>query len=474
LDRIPAPERDSTASSDEVETLCAEVDRLPERYRVPVLLCFFEGLTHAEAARRTGWAIGTVAGRLARAKELLARRLSRKGVGVATVTLAAPAANFIGNTVRAATEFAIGKSFGPGAEPSVARLAEGGLKAITTARLKLTAAMTLVCLGLVATLGARSGLTATDEPRVSEVIPNKALSFPGPDADPIADFLGRIRDGRAEADRATGDRLIRGRVSFVNMDWKEGTADQTAATLPGPDWFQFLLVQKGQKRRCDCQYSSGPIGSEQLATAYRLMDGKAFYKLDLKALEISPAGLDQGTWEGCASEYFCFGEAFDGRNYGPLAEVCRTLIDQVKKGKDAVYWKDRVLRCYEEGGLLVVDNTAGQKSKYSFTIWVDPKRGYQVVRRRDERGGPGQNVHYGEDCRIELGEAAPSVFLPKRATKFFFDLGLVAKRDRRAGWARRDMEVKSMTVGKIDYDDRLFELASLPVPKDVLVTDHRR
>ena len=72
---------ESEAGPDEVATLCVEVDRLPEPYRIPVLLCFFEGLTHAEAAQRTGWPIGTVAGRLARAKELLARRLSHMGVG---------------------------------------------------------------------------------------------------------------------------------------------------------------------------------------------------------------------------------------------------------------------------------------------------------------------------------------------------------------------------------------------------------
>jgi hypothetical protein len=258
------------------------------------------------------------------------------------------------------------------------------------------------------------------------------------------------------------------------MDWKEGAVEQTAATLPGPDWFQFLLVQKGPKRRYDCQFFSGSTGSEQLATAYRLRDGKAFYKLDTNTLEISPPEREHGTWEGLAAEYFIYGQGFDGRNYGPLTDVCGALIDRVKQGKDADHWKDRVLRCSEEDGLLVVENTAGQKSKYGCKIWVDPERGFQVVRRQDERGGPGQNVHYGEDCRIELGEAAPSVFLPKRATMFVFDLGSVAKRDRRAGWARRDMEVKSMKVGKIDYDDRLFELASLPVPKDVIVTDHRK
>ena len=66
LDRVPDATPALDAAPDEVEALCAEVDRLPERYRIPILLCFFEGLTHAEAARRTGWPVGSVAGRLAR------------------------------------------------------------------------------------------------------------------------------------------------------------------------------------------------------------------------------------------------------------------------------------------------------------------------------------------------------------------------------------------------------------------------
>ena len=109
-----------------------------------MLLCFFEGLTHAEAARRTGWPVGSVAGRLARAKELLARRLSKKGVGVATVTLGVPAGSFIGSTAaaEAAVVFAASPvgAVVPGVEPFVLQLAEGTLKTMTTFTWKFTAA----------------------------------------------------------------------------------------------------------------------------------------------------------------------------------------------------------------------------------------------------------------------------------------------------------------------------------------------
>lgn len=63
-----------------------EIDRLPDRYRAPVILCDLEGRTHEQAARHLGWPVGTVKSRQSRARERLKDRLTRRGLapGVGT------------------------------------------------------------------------------------------------------------------------------------------------------------------------------------------------------------------------------------------------------------------------------------------------------------------------------------------------------------------------------------------------------
>ena len=84
------PAEQSAVAREEAEALHDEIDRLPVAFRLPVVLCYFEGLTVEEAARQLHWPHGTVRSRLARARDKLRDGLTRRGVALpATVLVAA-------------------------------------------------------------------------------------------------------------------------------------------------------------------------------------------------------------------------------------------------------------------------------------------------------------------------------------------------------------------------------------------------
>ena len=67
---------------DLAEAVHRVVFKLPEVYRAAVVACDLEGLSRKDAAERLGWSEGTLSGRLARARELLARRFRRMGLAL--------------------------------------------------------------------------------------------------------------------------------------------------------------------------------------------------------------------------------------------------------------------------------------------------------------------------------------------------------------------------------------------------------
>jgi RNA polymerase sigma factor (sigma-70 family) len=148
LDQLPAADARPPLDGDLVRLLHEELDRLPERYRAPVLLCFFDGLSCDDAARRLGWRRGTVAGRLARARELLYRRLCARGVTLPLAALgtylspdpaAAVALSFVQATARVAAGFAAGAKCIPGVSNTVLELARGVTMSMSAMKLPLAA-----------------------------------------------------------------------------------------------------------------------------------------------------------------------------------------------------------------------------------------------------------------------------------------------------------------------------------------------
>jgi RNA polymerase sigma factor (sigma-70 family) len=124
-----------------------ELSRLPDKYRVPVVLCDLEGRTRREVARQLDIPEGTLSGRLTTARRRLAQRLARRGLvlsgaGLAavlsesTVSAAMPAPLMI-STVQAVAAVAAGQATVPGiVSAKVAALTEGVVKTMLLTKLK--------------------------------------------------------------------------------------------------------------------------------------------------------------------------------------------------------------------------------------------------------------------------------------------------------------------------------------------------
>jgi RNA polymerase sigma factor (sigma-70 family) len=129
------------------EILHEELSGLPERLRAPIVLCYLQGLTYAAAAHQLGLSEIALRGRLARARERLRQRLTRRGVTTPSGLVVAGAAGqgqvvipvtLIQSSLRIALGFMAGNT--------AAILARGVLNSMILD--KLRAATVLLCLGI--------------------------------------------------------------------------------------------------------------------------------------------------------------------------------------------------------------------------------------------------------------------------------------------------------------------------------------
>jgi RNA polymerase sigma factor (sigma-70 family) len=151
----PPADRDAIIR-EQVEAVHDEIARLPRSFRLPIILCYLEGLTVHEAAYRLRWPHGTVRSRLARAKDKLRRGLTRRGIVVPAIALsavletgqarAAVSTSLCDSTAKAAINFATGTA----AVPAVALLAHQVLRAMFVNKLKLGATTCLLPVSIAA------------------------------------------------------------------------------------------------------------------------------------------------------------------------------------------------------------------------------------------------------------------------------------------------------------------------------------
>ena len=171
-----------------------ELGRLPEKYRLPVVLCELEGRPRKEVALQLRVPEGTLSSRLAAARKMLARRLSRRGLALSAGGVAAALTHgdaraavptpLAAATVRAALGFAGGRAAAGVISPGAASLTEGVLKVMLIGKLKAVTAL-LLALGLVAGAGvlgrqalAGDGPGAGAPPPGGSGVPGKPGAFP--------------------------------------------------------------------------------------------------------------------------------------------------------------------------------------------------------------------------------------------------------------------------------------------------------
>jgi RNA polymerase sigma factor (sigma-70 family) len=163
-----------------------ELERLPDKFRAPLVLCYFQGRTSEEAARLLAWPVGTVKGRIRRAREILRGRLERRGLALSAVALAAtlapggsasaavPAA-LLHATTKAALAVAAGAPASGIVSAPIAALTRGELQAMLFVKCKVPAAG-LVVLMVAAACGLWPYFAA--QPSAAALIHTPAADMP--------------------------------------------------------------------------------------------------------------------------------------------------------------------------------------------------------------------------------------------------------------------------------------------------------
>lgn len=222
-----------------------EIARLPEVYRLPLVLCDLEDRTQEEAARLLGWTCGSLRGRLLRGRARLRSRLTRRGLAPAALLAAgltrmSATAAVPPELAASVSRLAVSSSPMPTA---VAALMKEGMHGLMSAKLKLVSAVLLVAGAMAAGAGllARPGSTPQAAKERPEAPPPPAQLTKKPD-------LRRDQFGDPLPDDAVA-RLgtLRFRHGGLIEDLYFGPDGKTLVSCGGWDGLRFWDAATGQE-----------------------------------------------------------------------------------------------------------------------------------------------------------------------------------------------------------------------------------
>jgi hypothetical protein len=251
-----APVKES--ANDWLPVLDEELSRLPAKYRLPIVLCELEARTRQEAAAQLGWPEGTVAGRLARGRELLATRLLRRATMLSGVLAGGVAQGGLPgrlqqSTVQAAMLLAAGRTTASGVlSAQTLAIAQGVMQTMFWRKIKIGALALLAAVLVVAAGGltfhalagegqpAPKAETPVVSPAGSGKAEEKKLPTPGDEA--------LAKGGDKKVAKARYEALLQAAQDQFTARWKEYQAGVTTAELTIP-W--SINVLKAQLRLTD-------------------------------------------------------------------------------------------------------------------------------------------------------------------------------------------------------------------------------
>jgi RNA polymerase sigma factor (sigma-70 family) len=232
-----------------------ELQRLPDKYRAVIVLCYLEGKTRKDAARHIGCPEGTIASRLASARAILAKRLRRHAPPISGEALgvmlslnggAGVSSSVISATTKVAGLFAVGQIAAGAQVAQVVALAEGVLKSMLLTKIKIATALVLA-VAVSCYLGALGVRMALGQD------PNLKAKSPQAEGKALADKGGKAKilqlDGSNALIAWSPDGKELATVSFT-MEMEDKTVDgqKTKVYVGNNSTLRFWDVAKGEVR----------------------------------------------------------------------------------------------------------------------------------------------------------------------------------------------------------------------------------
>ncbi len=332
------------------ELLHAELEKLPARYKGPLVLCYLQGKTHDEAAAELGWTVTAFRGRLERARNKLRDSLARRGVGPSAVPLAGILAEarpplpttFFVRTARASVTTAREAVARGLISSTVSHLAQEVIRSMSFTFLKLAGAFVLAVV-----LAAGGWLTMRPAPAAPPPAEAKAEAAPKTGAD---DPLDRIlvvshfnQFARLKADHSgltlIGDEL--GHSEYIRThrtapDGKSVAYLRTVHVQPGMvlEIWQFDQPRPGMRVALDPSITDFfwmPDGKHLVLPSLEkpkdfVPSDLKFQLLDVSTLKVADLKLPEGHWPADVSpdgKWFLTAKNVDLKNGKGDAELYR-------------------------------------------------------------------------------------------------------------------------------------------------------